>query len=337
MNDSQTSETLGIVPQQAGANMTLDDFKSLFYQLNAKPDTEIRLLPGKKTLELADIRSINEQIEAKLRNHDITANVASINFILSNKKIKDYSTWAEFERENWETLNERIKTMTINWNIAIKLPQYKLPQRHSIKLRIGTDIPPKDIFQLIFTSDNIQELIEAGSPSVCKVDFINNILAVELLNIVSNWHEGLRDSPEPSLVQRIFKKQGRILSEIIRYASPVVLLTIVCQYSNYLFPILGIREEISLDTLQKFFIFMAAVFMAGLFLGFKIERFIDKRIDKFEEYPRFSITRGDVKAIEEFEKVNEKLTRQIITRIFWILFTILVSSSLKLIIHYIVP
>src|SRR4028118_867365 len=108
MNDSQTSETLGIVPQQAGANLTLDDFKSLFYKLNAKPDTEIRLLPGKKTLELADIRSINEQIEAKIRNHDLTANVASINFILSNKKIKDYSIWAEFERENWETLNERI-------------------------------------------------------------------------------------------------------------------------------------------------------------------------------------------------------------------------------------
>ena len=92
MNDSQTSETLGIVPQETGATISLDDFKSLFYRLNAKPDTEIRLLPGKKTLELADIRSINEQIAAKLRNHDITADVISINFILSNKKIKDYST-----------------------------------------------------------------------------------------------------------------------------------------------------------------------------------------------------------------------------------------------------
>ena len=96
-------------------------------------------------------------------------------------------------------------------------------------------------------------------------------------------------------------------------------------------------EEISIETLQKVFIFLAAFFMAGLFGGFKIERFIDKRINKLEEYPRFSITRGDGKAIEEFEKVNQKLTRQIVTRIFWILFTILVSSSLKLIIHYIVP
>jgi uncharacterized protein YlzI (FlbEa/FlbD family) len=337
MNDSQTSETLGIIPQETGATISLDDFKSLFYRLNAKPDTEIRLLPGKKTLELADIRSINEQIAAKLRNHDITADVISINFILSNKKIKDYSTWAEFERENWNTVNEKIQTLTLNWDILIKLPHYDLPQRHSIKLRIGTDIPPKDIFTLILTSDNIKELMEARSPSVCKVDFINNIIAAELLNVVSNWYEGLRDSPEPRIVQNFLKKQGTLLSEIIRYAFPIVSLMIVCQYSNYLFPILGIREEISIETLQKVFIFLAAFFMAGLFAGFKIERFIDKRINKLEEYPRFSITRGDGKAIEEFEKVNDKLTREIVSRIFWILFTMLITSSLRLIIPYIVP
>ncbi|WP_193195391.1 hypothetical protein [Nostoc sp. MG11] len=115
MNSSQTSENSSIVPQQTGTNMSLDDFKSFYYQLNAKPDTEIRLLPGKKTLELADILYINEQIQAKLRNHDVTASIGSINFILSNKKIKDYSTWAEFERENWNTINERIQTVTISW------------------------------------------------------------------------------------------------------------------------------------------------------------------------------------------------------------------------------
>ncbi|MBC1267639.1 hypothetical protein GNF07_11240, partial [Trichormus variabilis FSR] len=68
MNGFQNSETSGIVPQQPETIISLDDFKSLFYQLNAKPDTEIRLLPGKKTVELADISNINEQIQAKLRN-----------------------------------------------------------------------------------------------------------------------------------------------------------------------------------------------------------------------------------------------------------------------------
>jgi hypothetical protein len=77
--------------------------------------------------------------------------------------------------------------------------------------------------------------------------------------------------------------------------------------------------------------------MTGLFFGSKIERFIDKKVDKIEYYPTFSITRGDRKAIEEYEKANEKLTKQIVSRIFWILFSVLISSALRLLIDYIIP
>jgi hypothetical protein len=336
MNDFQTPENSSIVPQQSGKLISLDDFKSIFYQLNAKPDTEIRLLRGKKNLELADITSINEQISAKLSNHDVTAHIASINFVLSNRKIKDYSTWPEFERENWDTVNEKVRTLSIKWDIAIKLPQYNLPQRHSIKVRIGTEIPPKDIFQLILTSDDISELMEARTPSICKVDFINNILAVELLNVVSNWYEGLRDLPDPNPFNSFLRKNGRLLSEIIRYASPIMLLLVYSQYSDYLLPAIGIEEKISPKNLEALLILFAAFFMAGIFLGFKFERFIDERIDKFEDYPRFSITRGDSKAVEEFEKTNKKLTNQILIRFFWVLFSLAVSSSVKFVVSYFV-
>jgi hypothetical protein len=336
MNDFQTPENSSIVPQQLGESISLDDFKSIFYQLNAKPDTEIRLLRGKKNLELADITSINERISAKLSNHDVTADIASINFVLSNRKIKDYFTWAEFERENWETVNEKVRTLSIKWDIAIKLPQYKLPQRHSIKVRIGTEIPPKDIFQLILTSDDISELMEARTPSICKVDFVNDILALELLNIVSNWYEGLRDLPDPNPVNSFLRKNGRLLSEIIRYSSPIILLLVSYQYSDYWLPAIGIEEKISPKNLEALLISFAAFFMGGIFFGFKFERFIDERIDKFEEYPRFSITRGDRKAVEEFEKTNNKLTNQILIRFFWVLFALAVSSSVKLVGSYLV-
>lgn len=334
MSDSQTPQDSSLVTQQSGQLLSLDEFKSLFYQLNAKPDTEIRLLHGKKNLELADIRSINERISAKLLNHDLIAEIASINFVLSNRKIKDFSTWAEFERENWDTVNEKVRTLTIKWDVAIKLPQYKLPQRHSLKIRIGTEIPPKDIFQLILTSDDITELMEAKTPSICKVDFVNDILAAELMSIVVNWHEGLRDLPETNPLNSFLVKNGRLLSEIIRYCSPIVLLIISYQYYDYYIPLLGM-EQTSLQNLEALLILSAAIFMTGIFLGFKFERFIDERIDKFEEHPRFSITRGDKKAAEEFEKTNKKLTNQILVRFLWVLFSLMVSSSIKSVIKYI--
>lgn len=334
MSDFQTFEDSNLVPQGSGQIIPLDEFKSLFYQLNAKPDTEIRLLRGKKNLELADIRSINERILDKLCNHDCIATIASINFVLSSRKIKDYSTWAEFERENWDTVNEQVCTLTIKWDIAIKLPQFTLPQRHSLKIRIGTEIPPKDIFQLILTSDDITELMEAKTPSICKVDFVNDILATELINIVVNWYEGLRNLPETNPLNTFLAKNGRLLSEIIRYCSPIVLLMISYQYYDYYMPLFGM-EQLSLKSLEALLILFAAIFMVGIFLGFKFERFIDKRIDQFEEHPRFSITRGDSKAAEEFEKKNKKLTNQILFRFFGVLFSLIVSSSVKFIIQYI--
>lgn len=335
MNDFQIPDNYSIAPQQSGQVIPLDEYKSFFYQLNAKLDTEIRLLHGKKNLELMDIRSIKEQISAKLRNHDLVADIASINFVLSNRKIKDYAIWAEFERENWDTVNEKVCTLTIKWDVAIKLPQYQLPQRHSLKIRIGTEIPPKDIFQLILTSDDITELIEARTPSICKVDFVNDILATELISIVVNWYEGLRDLPETNPLNNFLVKKGRLLSEIIRYSSPIVLLTIFYQYYDYFIPLLEVQEQISLKSLEALLIVFSAIFIIGIFLGLRLERFIDKRIEKFEEHPRFSITRGDKKSAEEFERTNKKLTNQILVRFIWVVFGLIVSSSVKFVVEYI--
>lgn len=97
MTDSQTFETGSIVPNstEAIASRSLDDFKALFYLYNAKPDTEIRFLKGGKIVELSDIRSLEEQVAAKLGNHETLGQTVSITFTLSNKKIKEFSTWGK--------------------------------------------------------------------------------------------------------------------------------------------------------------------------------------------------------------------------------------------------
>jgi hypothetical protein len=109
------------------------------------------------------------------------------------------------------------------------------------------------------------------------------------------------------------------------------------QYSEYLYPALGIGKEVSIDSIQKVLIFLAATLMAGFYIGLKIEKSIDGKIDKFEEYPKFLITRGDQKKVEEFEEGNSRLTRQIGGKILWMLFSILASAGLKILLVYLNP
>lgn len=336
MTDSQSFETKSIVPSQSEGiiSRSLDDLKALFYLYNAKPDTEIRFLKGGKIIELADIRSLEEQVADKLGNHDTVGQTVSIAFILSNKKLKEFSTWAEFERAKWNTINEKIEVISISWNILLRLPQHKSPQPHSMKLRIGNSILPKDIFQLILTSDDVSEVLEAGSPGVCKVDFINSIVANELLFIVDEWYKGLKQAPEPDVIQNFFKKYGIAATQALRSFFPLLSLFVACNYTDYLYPLLGMDQNLSLATLQTSLLFFLTTFMLGGFIGRIIEKSIDRKIAQLEEYPNFMITKGDQNSSVEFEQNNKRLTNQISMRIFWIVFSTLISYPVKFLIEH---
>jgi len=334
MTDSEFSQAESIVSKDSDVVASLDNVKAFFYLYNAKPDTEIRFLKDGKIVGLADIRSIEERVAAKLGNHDVLGQTVAIAFTLSSTKLKEFSTWAEFEREQWSTVNEKVESLAISWNVLIRLPQYKSPQTHSMKLRIGNSIPPKDLFQLLLTSDDVSEVMEARSPGVCKVDFINAIVANELLFIVDEWYKGLRKSPEPDTVQRFLRKHGKTASQAIRLFSPLLLLSIACTYTDHLYLVLGVDQELSIDNLQRSLVFLLAVFMLGSFFGSIIEKSIDRKIDKLEEYPSFLISKGDENAVEEFQRKNKKLTSQIFSRILWLLFSIPISSAIKFLINY---
>ena len=284
-HSTEPTESTVVLQQQTESLTNFDDFKAVFYQLNAKPDSDIRLLPHGKIVEIADIRSINDQVGSKIRNHNVIAEITSINFVLSNRKLKDFSTWAEFEREQWDTINDKIESISINWDMSIKLPQYALPQRHSMKLRIGNAIPLRDMFQLVLTSDDISELIGAESHGICKVDFINSIIAIELLNIVSNWHEGLRNSPKPTPVHQFLRKQANLISEAIKYLCPILLLILVCIYSDYIYYGLGITQENIVYSIQRLAIIMTIVFTIGIVIGDKFESSMYMQIRKIEIFP----------------------------------------------------
>jgi hypothetical protein len=62
-----TSDGASSVP----AKYELADLKSIFYLMNAKPDSSIQLLEGRKKISLADIRDLNERVQRKLENHNL--------------------------------------------------------------------------------------------------------------------------------------------------------------------------------------------------------------------------------------------------------------------------
>lgn len=324
--DGDLSET-SIIKDEVGRLASIDDLKTILYEFNAKPDTETRLLGDNKVVDLSDIRQLNERILGKLRNHDHIV-TSSITFIMSGGKLKDYSTWGEFERENWDTVNSSVQSLTIRWDMRIKLPQFKNPQRHELSCRIGRALAPKDVFQLVMTADDVTEIMEAQSPCICKVDFINDVLANELLNQVEEWHKGLSAIPA-KLTASLLSKKGKVVSEILRNILPIAFLLIAREYYSLYSPLLKSEDQDQMRQLVDLGIIFASVFATGAYVGKKLERSIDSRIDRLEQYPGFAISKGDAKAAEEYEGRNKSLSSQIYGRVGLTLFGLTITSIAK--------
>ncbi|HCD9233338.1 TPA: hypothetical protein NEG48_000295 [Elizabethkingia anophelis] len=312
---------------------TLEDAKSIFYLMNAKPDTSIQLLEGRKKITFAEIKDLNARIQRKLENHHLIGQIASINLIFEKGKIKDYSTWAEFEREVWNTINNKTESISITWDISLKLPKYENPQRHTLKVRIGNSISPKDIMELVFNSDDPTELREKRAIGVVKVDFIDQVIAGELIERVTNWYDGLNKLPDEHGLQKFFIKNQDLIIGTIHNFTPIILLSLY-HYYFITFSSLAKLYELTISNIQLLLIIFLFIFFIGSMLGKKFSRWTDKEIDKYKGLSQFEITKGDENAIEEARENNNKISKKLISKIIITIITTIVAFFVKHILEY---
>jgi hypothetical protein len=204
---------------------SLDEFKSIYCFLNAKPDSQIRLLKGIKKVELQDIFDLNLAINAKLYNHSVQTIIPNVQVTFSDREINEYSSWEELKRTEWNLVSKTVAGITATWQILIKNDNSPVPQPHSLKVRIGNEMPPKDAIQLLFSADDPDELMQLNSPSMCRVDFVNSVLAEELLTLIERWHTALHAAPDQNPLPYYLAKRGMHFTEIWRFLAPILIFT----------------------------------------------------------------------------------------------------------------
>ena len=222
----------------------------------------------------------------------------------------------EFKRENWDTINQRVESINLTWDLTFSLPNFTLPQRHTLRVRIGNAIALKDMFQLMFTSDEPSELMESQAQGLVKVDFINQVVANELINIVSNWQKGLNDvSKTKSMISFLMKKEN-LIQLSIRYLVPIIFLTIFYQYHQLLCQKYSYSKEIDILFIQRLAIIYMAIYGLGLLIAKYFSSWLARKVDKLKQENGITITKGDKNYILELNKKNKSITSQIAMKLF---------------------
>lgn len=292
---------------------SIDEFKSIYCFLNAKPDSQIRLLKGVKRVGLVDIKDLCDSVNSKLDTHNVVTVIPEIQITFEDRNIQEFSSWLEFERTNWNLITRPIAGCTIFWKILVAINENQIPQPHSLKVRIGNDMPPKDAIQLLFSAEDPEELMQMSAPSICKVDFVNSHLAEELLTKVEKWHEGLVSMPRQASYLLI--RYGMYFTEIFKFFSPILCLGIATRYADLVINsnwFLGLSFE--LKTLYSALI-IVAVYQVGNYIGFRGEKLLDARIQKLKQLPVFEITKGDHRKIGEAKLRNNKFIRELLIQV----------------------
>lgn len=311
----------------------IDTFKSLYYWTNIKPDTQIKIFEDRKRIELSDIYELNDRVNRKLQTHKLETYVASINFILSDKNFNEYGSWAEFDRENWDYINQTIKSINISWDLTLSLPNHRLPQKHTLKVRIGSAIPPKDIFHIMFTSDEPSELLESQAEGLVKVDFINQVIANELIKVVDDWHTGLKTvEHESGLVRWIEKSKGYLITFISNF-TPVLFILIAFLYHQLLCNKFGYSKELDIINFERVLVIFVFVFSFGILGGKFFARWLSQKIDSFKYETGFNITKGDKNYLDKLKIDNNKIKKEILLKTFLAVISAVVSVVVKLVLE----
>lgn len=333
--DNIDNELMKVKPDE----QFLKNYQAIYYSMNAKPDCKSKIFGKRVIIGMDDLQELNRKITNKFKAHYEEAGFminVTVNF--SDHTSIEFNSWSTFEEYDWAE-KRVINNITIKWEYNAKLPQYTVPQRHTLVVRLANEIRPEEVINLVVSGklEEINQIDQEICPIVARVDFINSILAEELLNTVSSWQEGLMSNEnEVPVIMKAARKFRRAIAYIINYAT--VLITLICCF-KLLFEVMNRVEvntigEIAVETVQNIF-FTICVLMAVVWMVNKVFSIIANAVflllGTYKDHHTFNITKGDKKRCQE---ISSKLKRNkakvciniIITLIFNVICSIIANN-----------
>ncbi len=164
---------------------------ALLALLHGKSDSICRLFKKEILVSKNELSSLNDSMISKLSLHNISAITTSIDITFSNKRILTFKSWVEFESYDFKSINSATKSIFIQWDFLALISNYEVPQRHTVSVRISSNPNPSDFFKVLLSGgfDESHDLDIQSCIMICKVDFVNNTLAEELVNVAEHWNE----------------------------------------------------------------------------------------------------------------------------------------------------
>ena len=321
-------------------------YKSIYYQMNAKPDSMSKAFQQKIIITKDDIIDLNKRINEKIKlNYQDDGYIVTVTVRLRDRRVLTFKCWEEFLQHEW-TETSCIIGISLQWNFNIRIPNYQNPQNHNLVVKLTNGLRPEEMLNFIFSGnfEDFDEMELNAFPVLARVDFIQTILGEELLNIVGNWVDGLSQNSDIKnpLIMMMKKFRFRI-ANYFEYVSLFVLVALIVGIMSFRIRSLNVLKliDLSIDQLNQIFILVTISIMIIYIFKNIFENMAHTIYEKLSEYGNvyiFNITRGDSNLQNQIQNKDKINGKRILTRFFLsltfnilcgIIATLLIQGGLK--------
>lgn len=292
------------------SEVNITNISALLSLLHGKNDSICKLFNKEIKVDVNKLKQLHKMMCDKLEIHNVDAITTSIDINFTNRQILHFKSWYEFDTYDFATINSSTKSIFIQWDFFVRVDGYEVPQRHTVNVRIASSPKPSDMFKVLLSGgfDESDDIDIQGSTMICKVDFINNTLAEELINIAAKWNELCECAihEKGKLLQFLYINNSKI-ANIGEISTILLLCSIIAIATSFFkkiieFPLIS---NITLASQICLFLFLLPVFIVIKDLGRCFGKYLYNRLGKVMEIHIFNITQGDGKAIERIKNESD--------------------------------
>ena len=283
-------------PEQILTEENLRNANALLALLHGKSDSVCRLFGKEIIVDINQLDNLNSLVLEKLGLHSVSAITTSVDVSFTDKKTLSYKAWEDFKKENFNAINSVTKSIFVQWDFFATFSGYKVPQRHTLNVRITSSLQPSDMLKVLLNGglDEKNSFDIQCCTTVCKVDFINNALAEELLNVVQKWTE---------LCESAYSEKGRVQPFLFKHRNKlanIVELCVVFSFCMLIAIVIKLLNRYDLmgtewGNLVYLFIFMIPLTTAAQKLGRYFGKKVYNELNDLMETHIFRISLGDTK------------------------------------------
>lgn len=280
-------------------SVSLQVLQGIYHELTGKTEQVSKSYNQPFKILHSDLEQLHCRIRQALEQYNVKAETHQFNIFYQNDTQDRFSSFEKFRGFNAGS-SSAVESVLFTYNFMVILPKTNHPQGYTLTVRIASPISiEKKIRREMFQLPKIIRLM-GGRTAVVTVEYVDYMVARNLLDIVDGWFQTLSTS------------QGSPVFDFIRRRSDYI--PILLRYSVGAFAVFLVFEAIPVllnaeSKLPQFAYFSLAAF-TGLFATYKLAGHfgsaVEDAIDRWSPISYVHLTAGDKKQIEEAESANKK-------------------------------